>query len=97
VAFGILRGAPIELVENLADGKANVVLAIAQLHVRFAVVGFLRWNPDAQLVAVGAHCLKLELNGLECDWEHLRLLLDMKFVHVEPAPGSPGTEFREST
>ena len=55
VAFGILRGAPIELVENLADGKANVVLAVAQLHVRLAVVGFLRGNPDAQLVAVSAH------------------------------------------
>ena len=52
VAFGILRGAPIELIENLTDGKANVVLAVAQLHERFAVFGFLRGNPDTQLVAV---------------------------------------------
>jgi hypothetical protein len=41
--------------------------------------------------------LKLKLNGLECDWEHLRLLLDVKVVHIEAAPGSPGTEYREST
>jgi len=37
------------------------------------------------------------LNGLECDWEHLRLLLDMKIVHLESVPGSPGAEFREAT
>jgi len=34
------------------------------------------------------------LNGLECDWEHLRLLLDMKVVLIEPASGSPGAESR---
>ena len=86
---------PIELLEDLAVGEANVVLAVAQVHLRFAIVGFFRGNPDTQFVAAGAHCLKLELNGLECDWEHLPLLLDMKVVHFEPAPGSPGAESRE--
>ena len=48
--------------------------------MRFAILGFFRGNPDTQFVLTGAHCLKLELNGIERDGQQVSLLFRCKEV-----------------
>ena len=75
VALCVFGGQPIELLEDLAVGEA-----VAQDHLRFAILGFFRGNPDTQFVLTGAHCLKLELNGIERDGKQVSLLFRCKEV-----------------
>ena len=46
----------------------------------YAILGFFRGNPDTQFVLTGAHCLKLELNGIERDGKQVSLLFRCKEV-----------------